>query len=528
MPKTQGQTDQVLQLKLPSSIVRTGWGRDAVAQGGKIPLEVWTHWVADGSEIDVTIKDLEGQVVETLKGHVVSDLFRALYPVTKPNKTGGMYFEAELKAHAIQAVGPKVKVGPAVKISDVRLLDAQGKALKDVEAAQTYTVEAKVQGAPNGAVCRFEIVVENRHHARTRLACLEALVNNGKASAQWQGTYPGDESTFASKGTLAKNAEDYAVPNFRVRAECLGAAAESAPIPYDSWVEFDFGQRGQATLILPDGTKKTADVPDSGILRVDKPKAGRVRLTGFTPTGTDGKPLAPQVLPGDGGDDDDDADSDNGGEGQANPKNEDPVWTNWNQGFGRNISDQNKYNNEIKSAAEANGIDPIILKSLIAQESGFDPKAHNNHGFAGLTQIGGDAIHEVGLHVGNTRKIGSNWFFDFAGDERFDSGKSIQAGAREFSLKKNAIDQNVFSNYDQELNEDEKSKFYLAAYNAGQGTIQQAYKFSNKKAALWDDLIKTPNETSPLFKAIPESWGKKDKFREIAEYVAHILARKNQ
>jgi len=64
MPTYQGQTDQILKIKLPSAILNARWGANEVANGGTIMLEFITQWVADGSEIQVTVKDFEGGTVE--------------------------------------------------------------------------------------------------------------------------------------------------------------------------------------------------------------------------------------------------------------------------------------------------------------------------------------------------------------------------------------------------------------------------------------------------------------------------------
>ncbi len=191
----------------------------------------------------------------------------------------------------------------------------------------------------------------------------------------------------------------------------------------------------------------------------------------------------------------------------------DDVHADWKNGFGRNITDQNKYNKEIAAAAKANNIDPLILKSLIAQESGFDPKATNNFGFAGLTQIGGGAIGDAGLRVGATAQINEKWVFDFDNDERFVPQKSINGGAVILTTKHSSHNKLVFSHYTTPPSTDEKMKFVLAAYNSGEKTISDAYAIGKQQNASWEQIINRPDKVnSPLWKAIPEGWGKAGKY----------------
>ena len=45
------------------------------------------------------------------------------------------------------------------------------------------------------------------------------------------------------------------------------------------------------------------------------------------------------------------------------------------------------YGDEIRAAAQRNGVDPSLLAALVKQESGFDPSATSGAGAAGLTQL---------------------------------------------------------------------------------------------------------------------------------------------
>jgi hypothetical protein len=207
----------------------------------------------------------------------------------------------------------------------------------------------------------------------------------------------------------------------------------------------------------------------------------------------------------------------------------DDVHTDWKNGFGRNITDQNKYNDAISRAAKKNNVDPFLLKSLIAQESSFDPKSTNNFGFAGLTQIGGGAIQDAGLSIGATAKINGQWVFDFNNDERFMPEKSINGGAVILTKKHNSINKLVFSHYTTSPSAGDQMKFVLAAYNSGEKTISDAYAIGKQQNASWEQIINRADKVnSPLWKAIPEEWGNAGKYSEITQYVDNIIQRKNQ
>ncbi|MBN2035701.1 MAG: transglycosylase SLT domain-containing protein [Chitinispirillaceae bacterium] len=208
---------------------------------------------------------------------------------------------------------------------------------------------------------------------------------------------------------------------------------------------------------------------------------------------------------------------------------ESKVHTDWKQGFGRSISGQNKYNDEIEAAAAKYNVDPLLLKSIIAQESNFDPTANNQQGCAGLTQIAKNTVADTGLSIGKTKKEDGRWIYDFDGDERFDPKKSIEAGAKILSQKRNRVTNKILPLYSEKPSAEDFLKLWVASYNAGEGTVLEAVKNSSSKNPQWDDLLnnKEPKKSS-LYKAIPQSWGADKKYIEITEYVENVIKRKMQ
>lgn len=184
------------------------------------------------------------------------------------------------------------------------------------------------------------------------------------------------------------------------------------------------------------------------------------------------------------------------------------------------------------------GLSPSILKSLLAQESGFDTDVINRWGYAGIAQFGREAAREVGLRVG---------LAGTASDERLDPHKAIPGAARLLSIKAQRLGASAFSRYGQPDGV-EFWKFVLAAYNGGEGTVTlamghayregmararakglvgtEAVAFARSYASKWENL-KAGGMNSPLglaaaryFPALAEM-----KYREIGNYPTAIVAR---
>jgi hypothetical protein len=275
MGEHSGQTGKPLQIKLTSSIVSARWGLAQVANGGTIPIEVVTVYVADGSDITIVLKDMDGKTIEKLKGKVFTNLYRANYGLTKPNKTGGMAFEAELPAHKLKKAVGKVPVPYPVKITELKMVDSKGKEIKELGREEKVEIKAKIDGPPPETACVISIGFQTGPTTTVNLYSAPVKLKSGKVSCAWNRAAV-DEKAIRIQSELDKTGEKYFAPRYTFEVNCLGAIA-SAFVEYHSWAEFDFGKmRGQAIFKLPDGKEKTESIPGNGIVKLEKPKAGRI------------------------------------------------------------------------------------------------------------------------------------------------------------------------------------------------------------------------------------------------------------
>lgn len=199
----------------------------------------------------------------------------------------------------------------------------------------------------------------------------------------------------------------------------------------------------------------------------------------------------------------------------------------------------NLYDDVIARSVEwCPGLSPKILKSLLAQESNFNPKVINQYGYAGIAQFGRTAAREVGLQVGIA---GS------ASDHRLDPSKAIPAAARLLNIKAKRLGEIAFSKYGQP-NGTNFWKFTLAAYNGGEGTVALAMgnayrigvsqaraqglvgadvvRYARNYASNWENL-KIGGTGSPLGQAAATYFPKiaAQKYHEIGNYPTQIVGR---
>jgi soluble lytic murein transglycosylase-like protein len=100
-----------------------------------------------------------------------------------------------------------------------------------------------------------------------------------------------------------------------------------------------------------------------------------------------------------------------------------------------------RFDQTIHSAAVQNNLPPLLLKSLVAIESNFDPHATSNKGAVGLTQLMPATAARLNVH------------------DRKDARANLGGGARYLRT--------LLTRYDDNLD------LALAAYNAGEGAVDR-------------------------------------------------------
>lgn len=199
----------------------------------------------------------------------------------------------------------------------------------------------------------------------------------------------------------------------------------------------------------------------------------------------------------------------------------------------------NAYDAVIARAVEwCPGLEPQVLKSLLAQESNFRPTVINKYGYAGIAQFGRTAAREVGLNVGIAGSTS---------DERLNPSKAIPGAARLLNIKAKRLGEIAFSKYGQPSGVN-FWKFVLAAYNGGEGTVSLAMgnayrvgiskaraqglvgedvvRFARNYASNWENL-KAGGTGSPLGQAAARFFPTiaAQKYVEIGNYPTQIVSR---
>ncbi len=292
MPTHQGQTDQVVKIKLQSYLLLARWLENDIAGNGEAVLEVITAYVGDGAKVEVAIKDLQGKTLETLKGSIYSNMYRARYRIAPGNRTGGMTLEASLPAHGLKLVGGGAKVGMPVEFSDLKWLKAtEESAPEAAEEGQLLRLQAKVKGLSEGDMAHIRLMmhVHAKKFGSPVLLDAEAPVKSGKIEISTRVQMTEKARKVRTQSELDKEGGKYHQPSLAFQIRAKGVQAESSDIPLISKLSLHFeespGHAGKLegkkiTITTPDGKTQQKTIPKNGVVLLDKTKPGKHKITG--------------------------------------------------------------------------------------------------------------------------------------------------------------------------------------------------------------------------------------------------------
>ena len=177
---------------------------------------------------------------------------------------------------------------------------------------------------------------------------------------------------------------------------------------------------------------------------------------------------------------------------------------------------KSRYGSYIESASETFSVQDSLITAVIAQESGGNQNTISYTGCAGLMQFCYSTallFRDIFVRLtpcectGETCRI--NHKCSLNNDDRFNSEKSIQAGARYLSQ---LLDQ--FKDYTH------KEEFAIASYNGGSEVIQKAIRKTGKDDPSWKEV--SQQLTPDLITYFADYNEKRNKVVEIKDYVRKV------
>jgi hypothetical protein len=278
MTEYKKQTDEIQEIKLESKITHAFWDNSLAMVGEKVTFQVITHFVGNGSEIQIKVENKKGKSVANAKGEVYGNYFAGSIDVTEKAKEE-ISFTAKLPKHGLEMKSESARVIPLVEVTN------QKWSQKEARRGDVVKLTADVEGLPDETEVMIHICEYDQDGAHDFITKFPCGVKNKKIEAEWEYEYHEDTDEIPTQEEKEKYGKNYNPPEYffviNYRGQVFGDEQESGLLEFKDWIEIRLRDiYGEAMalekyiLYLADGTKREGKLDDNGHARIENVPAG--------------------------------------------------------------------------------------------------------------------------------------------------------------------------------------------------------------------------------------------------------------
>ena len=266
-------TDEVHVITLESKITNALWRNKAASVEEKAVFEVWTHFVGNGSDIQIKVEDKRGKKIEKLKGKVYGDYFAG--SITVPQKAKDeLSFTAKLPKHGLEMKSDTLKVIPPIKVTNMKW------GQKEARREDVVKLSADIEGVPDETEVMIHIYEYDQDSAHDFITQFPCRVKSKKIEAEWEYEYHEDTDEIPTQQEMEEYGKNYNPPEYffvvRVYNRKFGENQESGLLEFKDWVDLEYVNAFEEPvanvkykLLLPDGTERTGVLGSNGRAHVE-------------------------------------------------------------------------------------------------------------------------------------------------------------------------------------------------------------------------------------------------------------------
>jgi hypothetical protein len=276
------QTDELHEVKLDSKITNVNWRQKIATVGDKVSFFVQTHYVGNGSDLEVQFEDKKGKVKvstegkpgimrRTVSGKVYGDQFMGTIIVPETAREE-LNFTVKLDKHGLEMKSKPIIIFPKINVTNLKW--GQNEARRE----DVVKLSADIENLPDGAevmIIIYEYDQDGAHDFITKFPC---RVKNKKIEAEWEYEYYEDTDEISTQKEKEKYGKNYNPPQYFFVIDfsgmIFGDKQESGLLEFKDWIEIELrdasGQlipNEEYVLHLPDGTERRGRVDSRGNAR---------------------------------------------------------------------------------------------------------------------------------------------------------------------------------------------------------------------------------------------------------------------
>jgi hypothetical protein len=276
------QTDNVHTITLASTITNAAWGQKVATVGDKVKFFVQTHFVGNGSEIEIEVEDKKGKKVEKLKGQVFGDQYWGSLVIPEKAKEE-ITFSAKLPKHGLIMKSGTMIVFPLIKVTNMKW------GQKEARRGDIVKLSADIDGLPDDAEVMILIYEYDRDGAHDFITKFPCQVKNKKIQAEWEYEYHEDTDEIPTDEEMKKYGKKYNPPEYffviDVYGQRFGDKQESKLLEFKDWLEIELMDENDNPIskqdyivTLPNGDTKDGKLDQNGYALIKDIPPGRVAI----------------------------------------------------------------------------------------------------------------------------------------------------------------------------------------------------------------------------------------------------------
>jgi hypothetical protein len=278
MAEHQGQTDAIKKIQLSSSLEQVFWTKRLAVAGGSVGLEIFTHYVGNGSSLEIELSDQNGKNFGKYKEKISGNRFWTQIRVPTEAKQA-LYANVKLPKHGLQMKSNPLIIMPPIEITNAKWDK------KEARRGDILKLTADVKGVPDDTEGEIEIWEYDSDSAHDLITKFPVLVKNKKVELEWEYEYHEDTDEIPTEEELQKYGNQYNPPEYFFRVNVGEVKAESELLLFKDWIEIELKDRlgkpmanEDYVLHLPDGSQHKAKLDSQGKAKIDRIPPGRIEI----------------------------------------------------------------------------------------------------------------------------------------------------------------------------------------------------------------------------------------------------------
>jgi hypothetical protein len=233
------------------------------APGGSVGLEIFTHYVGNGSSLEIELSDQNGKNLGKYKEKISGNRFWTQIKVPAEARQA-LYANVKLPKHGLQMKSYPLVLSPFIEITNAKWDK------KEARRGDILKLTADVKGCQDGTESEIEIWEHDSDGVHDLITKFSVFVKNNKVEAEWEYEYHEDTDDIPTEEETEKG---YNPPEYFFRVKVGEVQADSGLLEFKDWIELELFEDEERvtdreyTLYLADGSERKGKLDKEGEAR---------------------------------------------------------------------------------------------------------------------------------------------------------------------------------------------------------------------------------------------------------------------